>query len=211
MERRPDVAVIQTVPRSFGRRSLFGRAQQFAGTLYTPIFAAGLHYWQLGDAPYWGHNAILRVAPFMEHCGLARLPGKPPLGGDILSHDFVEAALLARAGYTLWLAYDLRGQLGGDARHAARGDAARPPLVPGQPPAPAPAVPRGLLRARTARCSCKGALSYVSALIWLLVPRALDRRGRDARARRHRLLLGAAACSRSGRCSAPTGWRAWWS
>jgi membrane glycosyltransferase len=51
MEAHPDAAVIQTVPRSFGRRSLFGRAQQFAASLYTPVFAAGLHYWQLGDAP----------------------------------------------------------------------------------------------------------------------------------------------------------------
>src|SRR6185503_8445153 len=71
--------------------------------------AAGLHYWQLGDGQYWGHNAIIRVAPFMAHCALPRLPGKPPLGGEILSHDFVEAALMGRAGWTLWLAYDLPG------------------------------------------------------------------------------------------------------
>jgi len=167
MERRPDVAVIQTVPRSFGRRSLFGRAQQFAGTLYTPIFAAGLHYWQLGDAPYWGHNAILRVAPFMEHCGLARLPGKPPLGGDILSHDFVEAALLARAGHTLWLAYDLPGtweetpatlleEMQRD-RRWCQGNLQHLRLL----------FREGFFAAHRA-VFLQGALSYVSALIWLL-------------------------------------------
>ena len=167
MEQRPDVAVIQTVPRSFGRRSLFGRAQQFAGTLYTPIFAAGLHYWQLGDAPYWGHNAILRVAPFMEHCGLARLPGKPPLGGDILSHDFVEAALLARAGYTLWVAHDLLGsweetpatlleEMQRD-RRWCQGNLQHLRLL----------FREGFFAAHRA-VFVQGALSYVSALIWLL-------------------------------------------
>jgi membrane glycosyltransferase len=167
MEARPDAAVIQTVPRSFGRRSLFGRAQQFAGTLYTPIFAAGLHYWQLGDAPYWGHNAILRVAPFMEHCGLARLPGKPPLGGDILSHDFVEAALLARAGYTLWVAHDLHGtweetpatlleEMQRD-RRWCQGNLQHLRLL----------FREGFFAAHRA-VFLQGALSYVSALIWLL-------------------------------------------
>jgi membrane glycosyltransferase len=91
------------------RRSLFARVAQFASQVYGPMFAAGLHYWQLGDGQYWGHNTILRVEPFMDHCSLPRLPGKPPLGGEIMSHDFVEAALMGRAGWTLWLAYDLGG------------------------------------------------------------------------------------------------------
>ena len=109
MELHPDAGVIQTVPVAVLRRSLFARVQQFASRLYAPLFAAGLHYWQLGEGQYWGHNAILRVAPFMDCCHLPRLPGKPPLGGEILSHDFVEAALMGRAGWTLWLAYDLDG------------------------------------------------------------------------------------------------------
>ncbi|MBI3768698.1 MAG: glucans biosynthesis glucosyltransferase MdoH [Deltaproteobacteria bacterium] len=109
MEARPDVGVIQTAPAAVNRCSLFARVQQFGSRVYGPMFAAGLHYWQLGDGQYWGHNAIIRVAPFMAHCALPRLPGKPPLGGEILSHDFVEAALMGRAGWTLWLAYDLGG------------------------------------------------------------------------------------------------------
>jgi membrane glycosyltransferase len=109
MERHPDVGMIQTAPTSVKRRSLFARVQQFASRVYGPMFAAGLHFWQLGDGQYWGHNAIIRIAPFMENCALPRLPGKPPLGGEILSHDFVEAALMGRAGWTLWLAYDLGG------------------------------------------------------------------------------------------------------
>jgi len=109
MERNPHVGIIQTAPAVVRARSLFARIQQFASRLYGPMFAAGMHFWQLGDSPYWGHNAILRVEPFMQHCGLPRLSGKPPFGGDILSHDFVEAALLGRARWSIWLAFDLTG------------------------------------------------------------------------------------------------------
>ena len=109
MERKPDAGMIQTAPTAVNRRSLFARVQQFSSRVYGHMFAAGLHFWQLGDGQYWGHNTILRIAPFMEHCALPKLPGKPPLGGEILSHDFVEAALMGRAGWTLWLAYDLGG------------------------------------------------------------------------------------------------------
>ena len=109
MEHNPDVGMIQTAPRAVNRNSLFARVQQFAIRVYGPMFAAGLHYWQLGDGQYWGHNTIIRIAPFMHHCALPRLPGRPPLGGEILSHDFVEAALMGRAGWTLWLAFDLTG------------------------------------------------------------------------------------------------------
>jgi membrane glycosyltransferase len=68
-----------------------------------------MHYWQLGESHYWGHNAILRVAPFIEHCALAPLPGQTSLSGDVMSHDFVEAALMRRAGWKVWVAYDLEG------------------------------------------------------------------------------------------------------
>jgi membrane glycosyltransferase len=109
MERNRHVGIIQSTPAVVRARSLFARIQQFAARLYGPMFAAGMHFWQLGDSPYWGHNAIIRVAPFMRYCGLPRLSGKPPFGGDILSHDFVEAALLGRARWTIWLAFDLPG------------------------------------------------------------------------------------------------------
>ena len=109
MEHHPDVGIIQTPPAVVGRETLFARMQQFASRAYGPLFAAGLHALQLGDGSFWGHNAILRVEPFMEHCSLPRLPGKAPWGGDILSHDFVESALMRRAGWTVWLAYDMDG------------------------------------------------------------------------------------------------------
>ena len=108
-EANPGAGIIQTVPRATGRDTLFARVQQFATSAYGPVFAAGLHYWQLGESHYWGHNAIIRVAPFMKHCALGRLRGRGALSGEILSHDFVEAALMRRAGWSVWIAYDLPG------------------------------------------------------------------------------------------------------
>jgi len=109
MEAAPDAGIIQTIPRAAGRETLHARIQQFAASAYGPMFAAGLHFWQLGESHYWGHNAIIRVEPFMRYCALPRLPGKGVLSGEILSHDFVEAAMMRRAGWGVWIAYDLDG------------------------------------------------------------------------------------------------------
>jgi membrane glycosyltransferase len=109
MERNPRVGLIQGVPVLVNGETIFARVQQFASRLYAPIFAAGLNYWQLGEANYWGHNAIIRVKPFIRHCSLPELPGSGPFGGRILSHDYVEAALMRRAGWQVWLATDLPG------------------------------------------------------------------------------------------------------
>jgi membrane glycosyltransferase len=108
-EANPKAGIIQTAPRAAGRETLYARMQQFATCVYGPLFTAGLHFWQLGESHYWGHNAIIRVAPFIRHCALGRLPGRGSLSGEILSHDFVEAALMRRAGWAVWIAYDLPG------------------------------------------------------------------------------------------------------
>ena len=109
MENNPSSGIIQTAPVAAGRDTLYSRIQQFSTRVYGPLFTAGLHYWQLGESHYWGHNAIIRIAPFMQHCALSPLPGRGSLAGDILSHDFVEAALMRRAGWAVWIAYDLEG------------------------------------------------------------------------------------------------------
>ena len=109
MEANDDCGIIQTGPRASGRETLYARIQQFATHVYGPLFMAGMHYWQLGESHYWGHNAIIRVEPFMHYCSLGRLSGRGALSGEILSHDFVEAALMRRAGWSVWLAYDLPG------------------------------------------------------------------------------------------------------
>lgn len=109
MEANPNAGIIQTAPRAAGRETLFARVQQFATRIYGPVYTAGLHFWQLGESHYWGHNAIIRIAPFMRHCALGRLRRRGERAREILSHDFVEAALMRRAGWAVWLAYDLPG------------------------------------------------------------------------------------------------------
>lgn len=109
MEINPQAGIIQAPPMCINRNSLFARIQQFAGKVYGPIVSAGLAYWQVGDSNYWGHNAIIRVKAFMDCCKLPVLEGKAPFGGYILSHDFVEAALIRRGGWNAWLLPELKG------------------------------------------------------------------------------------------------------
>ena len=109
MEQHPRAGIVQTLPQGFGHGTVHARLQQFGNRVTGRLFALGMAYWQLGESHYWGHNAILRVAPFMRHCGLGPLPGRGGLAGEILSHDFVEAALMRRAGYEVWLAPHLSG------------------------------------------------------------------------------------------------------
>jgi membrane glycosyltransferase len=109
MERHPRVGLIQTTPVVLNRHSLFARVEQFASRLYGPMLARGIGWWSGDQANYWGHNAIIRVRAFAERAGLPHLPGRKPFGGHILSHDFVEAALLRRAGWAVCMAPLLRG------------------------------------------------------------------------------------------------------
>lgn len=109
MQREPGVGILQTNPNIINGQSLFARIQQFANRFYSTLFASGLAAIQMGDAAFWGHNAILRIEPFMRHCGLRKLPGIGIFGGPIMSHDFVEAAFMGRAGYEVWLEPGLGG------------------------------------------------------------------------------------------------------
>jgi len=109
IEQNPDTALVQTIPMPVRQNTFFGRFVQFAAHLYSPMLATGLSFWQTDSANYWGHNAIIRIAPFMQHCGLPTLEGRAPFGGEILSHDFVEAALLRRAGWQAYLLTDTTG------------------------------------------------------------------------------------------------------
>jgi membrane glycosyltransferase len=109
MEANPSAGIIQTAPRTVRGESLYSRLQAFANRIYSPLYLAGINYWQQHEGNYWGHNAILRVRPFMDHCSLPELPGIEPFGGRILSHDFVEAALMRKAGWAVWLAHDVDG------------------------------------------------------------------------------------------------------
>ena len=109
MEADPDAGIIQSLPLIINRNTMFARVQQFAARIYGPVIAAGLAVWSGRDGNYWGHNAIIRTRAFADHCGLPNLRGRPPFGGHILSHDFVEAALIRRAGYAVYMLPTLGG------------------------------------------------------------------------------------------------------
>ena len=109
MEQHPNVGLIQTLPIVVNARTRFARLQQFAGRLYGPLIAAGIAWWHGSEGNYWGHNAIIRVRAFAESAGLPELKGRKPFGGHILSHDFVEAALMRRAGWEIRMAATLGG------------------------------------------------------------------------------------------------------
>lgn len=109
MEAEPRLGLLQTLPKVIRARSRFGRAMQFSAAFFSPVFARGLAMMQGETGPFWGHNAIVRVRAFAESCGLPPLRGKPPFGGHVMSHDYVEAALLARAGWIVRLDDDLEG------------------------------------------------------------------------------------------------------
>ena len=109
METNPTAGIIQTATQAIGHVTLHARAQQFASRVTGRLFTLGMQFWQMGESHYWGHNAIIRVAPFMQHCALAHIEGSGGMSGSIMSHDFVEAALMRRAGFHVWLVADLVG------------------------------------------------------------------------------------------------------
>ena len=109
MEANPKAGIIQTATQAIGHVTLHARAQQFGSRVTGKLFTLGMQFWQMGESHYWGHNAIIRIEPFMQHCALDRIKGTGGMAGSIMSHDFVEAALMRRAGYHVWLVADLIG------------------------------------------------------------------------------------------------------
>jgi len=109
MQADPDLGILQTAPQLIGATTFFGRLQQFAACVYGPVITRGLSAWSGDSCNYWGHNAIIRMAAFADNCGLPKLAGRKPFGGFILSHDFVEAALMRRRGWKVRMETDYHG------------------------------------------------------------------------------------------------------
>lgn len=99
MQTTPSLGILQTLVVGLPTTSAFARPFQFGMRLGMKSYSIGSAWWQADAGPYWGHNALIRTAPFIEHCELPILPGDGPLGGWILSHDQAEAVLMRRAGY----------------------------------------------------------------------------------------------------------------
>jgi membrane glycosyltransferase len=109
MEAHRDVGLIQTLPIITGGTTLFARMQQFAGRVYGPVIAHGIAWWHGAEGNYWGHNALIRTRAFAEQAGLPELRGRKPFGGHIMSHDFIEAALMRRGGWAIHMMPGLEG------------------------------------------------------------------------------------------------------
>lgn len=95
----PTAGLIQSFPKLYGAETVFARVQQFASTIYGAVLAEGLATWSDREGNYWGHNAIIRTAAFASCAGLPKIKTLSGKGALILSHDFVEAGLLRRAGW----------------------------------------------------------------------------------------------------------------
>ncbi|MCW0377949.1 glucans biosynthesis glucosyltransferase MdoH [Xanthomonas sacchari] len=109
MEANPDVGLIQTLPEVVNGNTLFARMQQFGGRVYGPVIAFGVAWWHGAESNYWGHNAMIRTEAFAAQAGLPSLPGRKPFCGHVLSHDFVEAALMRRGGWAMHMVPYLQG------------------------------------------------------------------------------------------------------
>ena len=109
MDAHPRLGILQTLVTGLPSRSAFARLFQFGMRHGMRSYTTGSAWWQGDGGPYWGHNAILRLAPFLAHCRLPTLPGRPPFGGRVLSHDQVEAVLMRRAGYEVRVLPDEHG------------------------------------------------------------------------------------------------------
>ena len=106
MQANPRLGLLQSLAVGQPSDSAFTRIFQFGMRHGMRTHTIGIAWWQADSGPYWGHNALIRLAPFVAHCGIPALPGQPPLGGPVLSHDQVEASLMRAAGYEVRLVAD---------------------------------------------------------------------------------------------------------
>jgi len=168
MEEAPRLALLQTTPTLIGAETLYARLQQFASSVYGRAVARGVAAWQGNDGNFWGHNALIRTHAFAEAAGLPELPGRKPFGGHVMSHDFVEAALLRRAGWDVRMDPDLTGSWEGAPpslltaaardRRWAQGNLQHASILP----------TRGL-RAISRAHMAIGIGSYLASPLWLLL------------------------------------------
>ncbi len=99
MQAYPKIGILQSLVVGTPSHSAFARVFQFGMRMGMRTYTMGQAWWTADCGPFWGHNALVRIAPFTRDCALPMLPGRPPLGGHILSHDQVEAVLMRRAGF----------------------------------------------------------------------------------------------------------------
>jgi membrane glycosyltransferase len=99
MQADPRLGILQGLIVGLPSTSAFARVFQFGMRLGMRSYTIGSAWWQGDCGPYWGHNAVLRLRPFIAHCALPVLSGNGTEDRHILSHDQIEAVLMRAAGY----------------------------------------------------------------------------------------------------------------
>ena len=99
MQAHPKIGILQSLVVGMPSQSAFARIFQFGMRHGMRSYTMGQAWWVGDCGPFWGHNAVVRIKPFVDQCELPILKGEPPLGGHVLSHDQVEATFMRRAGY----------------------------------------------------------------------------------------------------------------
>ncbi len=99
MQAHAAIGILQGLVVGLPSTSAFARIFQFGMRLGMRSWTIGSAWWQADCGPYWGHNAAVRLKPFIAHCRIPEIERRGPLGGPILSHDHIEAVLMRRAGY----------------------------------------------------------------------------------------------------------------
>jgi len=168
MQADPKLGILQTAPQLIGAKTFFARLQQFAACVYGPVITRGLSAWSGDSGNYWGHNAIIRVSAFAQYCGLPKLKGRKPFGGFVLSHDFVEAALMRRGGWKVRHGHRLRRLVEESPAHADRHRGSRPPLAQGNLQHMKIIGSAGLRFISRMHLGV-GIMSYLSSPLWLLM------------------------------------------
>jgi membrane glycosyltransferase len=99
MENNPRLGILQSLIVGVLCPSLFARLFEFGHRHALRCSIAGSAWWQGDRCQFWGHNAVIRLAPFTRYCEMPFLPGKGPFSGHISCHDQIEASFMHRAGY----------------------------------------------------------------------------------------------------------------
>ncbi len=95
----PKLGILQGLVVGLPSTSAFARVFQFGMRLGMRSYTIGSAWWQGDCGPYWGHNAAIRLKPFIAHCALPVVSKDGSDDRHILSHDQIEAALMRAAGY----------------------------------------------------------------------------------------------------------------
>ena len=76
MQVDPKLGILQGLVVGLPSTSAFARIFQFGMRLGMRSWTIGSAWWQADCGPYWGHNAVIRIAPFIAHCHIPEVPGR---------------------------------------------------------------------------------------------------------------------------------------